>query len=141
MLEPLTFYVSLPGAEWISMQVSPAEAVRRFRDGGYVIQPRRPIVAEDFADFSQRCDLGVLGYSSRDFRPPMYEHKPCVSVDERDQVLWDAYASLGLDRVAEYGRLGKITRGLNGIRTEIYQERVNALDKAVLEVYHRRAVI
>ena len=56
-------------------------------------------------------------------------------------MLNDAYASLALDRVAEYTRIGKAVTGVNGVRTELFNERLHALDKAVLEVYHRRALV
>lgn len=134
MPEPLTFDISLPGAEWISMEVSPAAAVRFSRDGGYGIQPSRPIVPEDFCDFGQRCDLSVLGYSSRDFRPEPVFHKGAQGID-------DAYASIGLERDVELGHILDWCKGINGLCIEKFTERVNALDEAVLEVYHRRAVV
>lgn len=136
MPEPLTFDITLPNAEWISIQASPSQAAHFSRVGGYNIRLSRPIVAEDFRDFGQRCDLGVLGYSSRDFR-----REPVPKGVTHEQTLNTAYHSLGLRRVDEYERIALASEGTNGIPVEIYEEHVNALDEAVLEVYRRRAVV
>jgi len=141
MLRPLTFRVTdYPGP----YKMSPSFACVAKRRG-LRVEPNRPIVPEDFRSFDQCCDLGVLGYSSLDFRPK-YEHKPYIgsayaSSGERDRLLNDAYASLALDRVAEYTRIGKAVTVINGVRTELFNEHLHVLDEAVLEVYRRRALV
>ena len=137
MLRPLTFRVTdYPGP----YKMSPSFACVAKRRG-LRVEPNRPIVAEDFRDFDQCCDLGVPGYSFLDFRPKPYVGSAYTSSGERDRLLNDAYASLALDRVAEYTRIGKAVTGINGVRTELFTERLHALDEAVLEVYHRRALV
>jgi hypothetical protein len=136
MPEPLTFDISLQGDEWLCIQASPSRAARISRVGGYDIRPSRPIVAQDFRDYDQRCDLAVLGYYSKDFRP---ETPPTCFTDA--QALTSAYHSLGLERGDEYARIARMFEGTNGDRIETYLELVTALDNAVLEAVRRRAVI
>lgn len=137
MLRPLTFRVTdYPGP----YKMSPSFACVAKRRG-LRVEPNRPIVAEDFADVGQRCDLGVLGYSSLDFRPKPYVGSAYASSGERDRLLNDAYASLGLERDAELGRIVDWCAGINGLCVEKFKDRVNALDEAVLEVYRRRAIV
>jgi len=144
MPEPLTFSVSypVPDPDFVTLKsgLTPAEAVECHRER-FKVRPDRPLTPEDFRDFGQCCDLGVLGYSSLDYRPK-YEFKPYAVTHYITRTApEEAYTSLGLNWKEECERIAERCSGVNGLRVEEYVTKVKALDDAVLEVYRRRAVV